>query len=187
MSIITRLNPCKYFAGNNASAAIQYSKIVKHKPIYNYFIEARPDVTSLDMYNKYNELITDYNNAKRDGDVKPHMEYPRVAIKCSSFGFHKEYIDITVKSFLQKGWQVIIDAEIAEEEKVEADRLAYENSSEGKAKYARLDRDYLLREVDWSAGSDVTMSDAMKAYRQALRDVPQQAGFPDTIEWPVKP
>jgi hypothetical protein len=27
----------------------------------------------------------------------------------------------------------------------------------------------------------------LQTYRQALLDVPQQAGFPDTIEWPEKP
>lgn len=51
----------------------------------------------------------------------------------------------------------------------------------------RSARDTLLAETDWSANTDVVMSDEMKAYRQALRDVPQQAGFPDTIDWPVKP
>ena len=83
--------------------------------------------------------------------------------------------------------KAIIDAEIAAEAKAEADAKAYAESTEGKSDAARAQRDALLKEVDWSAGSDVTMSDAMKAYRQALRDVPQQAGFPDTIVWPVKP
>jgi hypothetical protein len=81
----------------------------------------------------------------------------------------------------------VIDAEIAAEVKAEADAKAYAESTEGKSDAARGQRDLLLSEVDWSAGSDVVMSDAMKAYRQALRDIPQQAGFPDTIEWPVKP
>lgn len=83
--------------------------------------------------------------------------------------------------------KAVIDAEIAEEEKAEADRIAYENSTEGKAKAARRERDRLLSDVDWAAGTDVTMSDAMKVYRQALRDVPQQAGFPENINWPTKP
>jgi len=33
----------------------------------------------------------------------------------------------------------------------------------------------------------VSMTEAMTAYRQALRDVPQQEGFPQTITWPTKP
>jgi hypothetical protein len=83
--------------------------------------------------------------------------------------------------------KAVIDAEVVAEEKAEADRIAYENSTEGKADMARAKRDQLLAEVDWSAGSDVVMSDAMKTYRQALRDVPQQTGFPENIEWPTKP
>lgn len=46
-------------------------------------------------------------------------------------------------------------------------------------------RNQLLAETDWTASSDVTMSDAMKAYRQALRDVPAQDGFPTDINWPT--
>ena len=52
---------------------------------------------------------------------------------------------------------------------------------------ARALRDSLLAATDWTANSDVTMSDAMREYRQALRDVPAQAGFPDNVTWPVKP
>ena len=52
---------------------------------------------------------------------------------------------------------------------------------------ARALRDSLLAATDWTANSDVTMSDEMRTYRQALRDVPAQAGFPDDVTWPVKP
>ncbi|MGF6839911.1 hypothetical protein QF001_003778 [Paraburkholderia youngii] len=32
-----------------------------------------------------------------------------------------------------------------------------------------------------------TNADAWKTYRQALRDIPQQAGFPFSVEWPARP
>ncbi len=51
----------------------------------------------------------------------------------------------------------------------------------------RSERDSLLAATDWTANSDVTMSDEMRTYRQALRDVPAQAGFPDDVTWPVRP
>jgi len=51
----------------------------------------------------------------------------------------------------------------------------------------RAKRDSLLKETDHFGLSDVTMSAEMTTYRQALRDVPQQAGFPSTITWPEKP
>ena len=52
---------------------------------------------------------------------------------------------------------------------------------------ARSERNGLLSETDWASGTDVTMSADMKSYRQALRDVPLQAGFPSTITWPQEP
>jgi len=51
----------------------------------------------------------------------------------------------------------------------------------------RVTRDDLLKATDHYGLSDVTMTEAMAAYRQALRDVPQQEGFPQTITWPTKP
>ena len=52
---------------------------------------------------------------------------------------------------------------------------------------ARALRDELLAETDWTANSDVTMSAAMTTYRQALRDIPAQSGFPANVTWPTKP
>ena len=53
----------------------------------------------------------------------------------------------------------------------------------------RVERDRLLAETDWMSGSDVTMSDAWKTYRQALRDAPAQDGVTglDDVTWPTKP
>ena len=48
----------------------------------------------------------------------------------------------------------------------------------------RAERNAKLAETDWTASTDVTMTAEMTAYRQALRDVPAQSGFPNTIEWP---
>lgn len=49
-------------------------------------------------------------------------------------------------------------------------------------------RDMLLRKCDWvmlpDAGFTVGQVEKFKAYRQLLRDVPQQAGFPDNVVWP---
>ena len=54
----------------------------------------------------------------------------------------------------------------------------------------RQKRNRLLAETDFYGNSDVTMSDDMKTYRQALRDLPDGK---DTVEkcenatWPTKP
>lgn len=51
----------------------------------------------------------------------------------------------------------------------------------------RNQRNALLAETDYMALSDVTMSSEMATYRQALRDLPAQAGFPSSVNWPTKP
>jgi len=57
-----------------------------------------------------------------------------------------------------------------------------------EAEEARTQRDALLAESDWTQVSDAPVNhQAWADYRQALRDLPQQAGFPTEITWPVKP
>jgi len=51
----------------------------------------------------------------------------------------------------------------------------------------RAERDKLLSETDWMGMSDVTMPAEWATYRQALRDVPSQAGFPYNVTWPDAP
>ncbi len=71
---------------------------------------------------------------------------------------------------------------------VSAQQTAYTTRKNNeKAAIERNTRNTLLKETDHFALSDVTMTDAMKTYRQALRDVPQQSEFPDNITWPTKP
>lgn len=50
----------------------------------------------------------------------------------------------------------------------------------------RKQRDSLLQQSDVYALAD-RITDAWTAYRQALRDIPSQAGFPASVTWPTKP
>ena len=53
---------------------------------------------------------------------------------------------------------------------------------------ARVQRDRLLGQSDWTQVADAPVDQAAWAtYRQALRDMPAQAGFPENIVWPVAP
>ena len=51
----------------------------------------------------------------------------------------------------------------------------------------RRRRTQLLGETDYLALSDHTLSTEMTTYRQALRDIPSQEGFPFNVTWPTKP
>ena len=60
-------------------------------------------------------------------------------------------------------------------------------TTEQKWKRIRQDRNQLLKDTDWWASSDVTMSDAQTAYRKALRDLPASESNPDDIVFPDRP
>ena len=59
------------------------------------------------------------------------------------------------------------------------------------AEEARTERDKLLAETDWTqvldAPIDSATREAYRAYRQDLRDITDQEGFPGTITWPELP
>jgi len=50
----------------------------------------------------------------------------------------------------------------------------------------RAERDALLVASDTMALAD-RITDAWRTYRQALRDIPDQSGFPTNVVWPVGP
>lgn len=53
---------------------------------------------------------------------------------------------------------------------------------------ARDLRGKLLAASDWTQVPDAPVDQAVWAtYRQALRDIPQQEGFPESVVWPTKP
>ena len=63
----------------------------------------------------------------------------------------------------------------------------YVPTAKEQSAIVRLRRTGLLVSTDWLAGSDLIMSDEMKTYRQALRDITDHPSFPFLAEndWPV--
>jgi len=60
-------------------------------------------------------------------------------------------------------------------------------ANDRKAAEVRAERNAKITACDWRVLPDVSNSDVWKTYRQALRDIPTQAGFPWTITWPDAP
>lgn len=57
-----------------------------------------------------------------------------------------------------------------------------------QAKSARDQRNTKLKDSDWTQVADAPVDKtAWATYRQALRDITAQEGFPWTIDWPVNP
>ena len=56
------------------------------------------------------------------------------------------------------------------------------------AQGVREQRDVLLAACDWTQTLDAPVDrEAWATYRQILREVPEQAGFPLRVDWPAKP
>ena len=51
----------------------------------------------------------------------------------------------------------------------------------------RSRRNVLLAETDYLALADNTLTDAMKTYRQTLRDLPANTADPHKVTYPTKP
>lgn len=52
----------------------------------------------------------------------------------------------------------------------------------------RTQRDVKLVQTDWTQVADAPVDKAAWAtYRQSLRTMPEQSGFPDTVTWPTEP
>jgi hypothetical protein len=63
-------------------------------------------------------------------------------------------------------------------------QVAYDDA----AKDVRAERNRLLAECDWTQLADASVDNlAWAIYRQALRDIPQQEGFPSNVTYPTKP
>ena len=67
-----------------------------------------------------------------------------------------------------------------------AEEVQQRNDSQSAS--VRAERGNLLAVCDWTQVADAPVDKAAWAtYRQALRDVPTQAGFPWTVDWPTQP
>jgi len=83
---------------------------------------------------------------------------------------------------------IIVELSPSEIAERQAHEIAY-NANEGErlSEEIRNQRNRLLSDTDWMALSDNTMSPAWASYRQALRDITAQEGFPYSVIWPAKP
>ncbi len=91
----------------------------------------------------------------------------------------KDYVEYNI----QTGETIVREHTQAEKDEL----TAMQPTTDEKWVRIRSKRDMLLRECDWWASSDLTMSDAQTAYRQNLRDLPASESNPDDIVFPDKP
>jgi len=83
------------------------------------------------------------------------------------------------------GIELLNDTALPSEDAVMAEYARVEAAE--PMRLLREERDRLIAETDWMANSDVTMSDAWRTYRQALRDLPANTTDPANPVWPTEP
>lgn len=83
--------------------------------------------------------------------------------------------------YVEGDWVFTVEvASLSDEEK--------QAQEEAKKAQVRADRNQRLSSCDWTQLGDSTADKAAwAAYRQSLRDITSQEGFPDTVEWPRYP
>ena len=70
---------------------------------------------------------------------------------------------------------------------LEIEEKINELKSKQPLKLLREERNKKLRDTDWWASSDLTITDEQISYRQALRDITIHYSSLDNVKWPNKP
>jgi hypothetical protein len=126
-------------------------------------------------------------------EVFPNVSFPpegldlmwaqeRNAYQIQSDKVHSQTEKLTsVEPYIENGvvFDVIVEAKTQDELDVEKIQ---------KANEVRYKRNMLLTQSDWTQLADAPVDNlAWAVYRQALRDITLQAGFPFTVDFPVAP
>ena len=96
-----------------------------------------------------------------------------------------------MNKILDLNTDTITEITLTEEEQaaLDAKEAAWAAGADDRAAAeVRTERDAKLAETDWTQVADAPVDQAAWAtYRQSLRALPEQAGFPNTIDWPTSP
>lgn len=135
----------------------------------------------------YVDSITEISVAKEPAKHGPH--FPKIKGLQYLFALERKYptmipefigecdddADLSIDGFLKEIDQAELEYEQAEEQNSQAHRV-------------RVDRNLRLQASDWTQLADAPVDkDAWAVYRQALRDIPDQEGFPWNVQWPEQP
>lgn len=105
--------------------------------------------------------------------------------------YEDETLDAVLQMYAPIGMWIEADQTVQTPE-LQSGSLSYSPPAPPTAfELAYAQRDAALQSSDWTQLPDVPVSNEQRAvwaaYRQELRDVPSQTGFPEQIIWPVSP
>lgn len=134
---------------------------------------------------KYPYTITDLRLANQNVSFAANVDDETLA----SFGMIRivtvERPAVTENQAVEEGQPVFVDGNWIQTWSV---RDLSEQEVQQRMDAVRNERNSLLAASDWTQLADATVDKtAWAAYRQALRDIPEQAGFPYNVTFPVTP
>ena len=148
-----------------------YTRIINNQPVWPYTLHmlridepgtSFPEIMSDELLNEFQVFLVEI-------DVCPEIEYWQDATRIDPIYENEKWV---------QHWSITdVDAETLQERQ------------DQKAASIRDGRDKLLQECDWSQSRDISDEIALlwQPYRQQLRDITTQSGFPFEIVWPTKP
>lgn len=118
----------------------------------------------------------------RDEILAEHGVFPVITLDPPEFDSATHTTDLSAPSF---------NAQANRWERYHSVRVYNQQETDAKAKEVRATRDKRLAETDWIIvkcyEKNQNVPSEWEVYRQALRDIPEQVGFPYEIAWPAKP
>jgi len=108
------------------------------------------------------------------------------AVKVNAFREHNRATQklVPCDPVVENGWAYTVKIEDKTAEEIAADVAS-------KAAKVRAERNAKISASDWTQLDDSPVTNAKKlewaAYRQELRDIPSQTGFPENVTWPKQP
>ena len=143
-----------------------------------------------------NGSVTQYPYSVTDlKKAKPNVSFPRQPSDelLKQHGMERVFFatppELTDTQALVEGTPVIADdrwTQVWSVREMTEDEISSRN--EGQAASVRLERNALLTSSDWTQVADAPVDKTLwAAYRQALRDISTQDGFPWSVQWPTQP
>lgn len=176
----------------NNMMQVRYIKPVESEEEVDYTVQNETDFyTSFSLPNSFTEA--DCHDIAREGGRLAVEYWANVdRAETSVFEFENNFGDAKPTVFedppeYDDGVQVIIEEMVEEEDTFRRTYRVRDLTEEEIITLIRSKRDSLLNVTDTEALSDRNPSPEIIAYRQALRDITEQATFPYDIEWPIKP
>lgn len=131
------------------------------------------------------DKVVDIIDTDRPHDYPDYVSVPpHVPVGADIRFYHEDYTPKSKEELISEGL-------VEPDPEPDPDHKEEPPTDEDLSAMARAHRDALLSSCDWIVVRSNELGKPIPEYwfeyRQALRDVPQQAGFPSDIEWPVRP